>query len=226
MCLGQKWSWGAEGDKTRVSRAVKTVSNHLWREDLGHPHIPFPNTQAGIWGPELEGVGEGGGKRDPCKPDVSSIVLQSQVQLGEGGSLASLASSWIFTTRQQAPCPTRGLKPAGFPPAARSPFHFLPCNGKLHFSRICCHKDTEKPSQTDQIRELWDSPPVTPMLVEEQFESIFHTVAPKPWDSGSQPLFSLVQAHRGSQLAGQTSPRKGRAGPDSLFCTCFHQQSS
>lgn len=40
----------------------------------------------------------------------------------------------------------------------------------------------------------------------------------KPWDGGSQPLFSLAQAHRGSQLVGQPSPRKGKAGPDTV---CF-----
>lgn len=48
---------------------------------------------------------------------------------------------------------------------------------------ICCHRET-KPDREPEIRELWDSHLVTPMLVEEHFESTFIKGPSKPWDSG------------------------------------------
>lgn len=100
LCLGHDRSGagGAEGDKTRVSRAQYNTQPSL----EGRPGA-FSNTHGGIWGSELEGVGEGGGKRDTCKPDVSSIAPHRQVQLGEGGSLASLGCSCNFH-KQVAGC--------------------------------------------------------------------------------------------------------------------------
>lgn len=89
-----------------MSRAVKITPNHLWREGLGHPHIPFSNTEGVIWGSELEGVGDGGGKEDTCKPDVSSIAPQNQVQLGEGWNLANLGCSCNFHNQMAGSLPS------------------------------------------------------------------------------------------------------------------------
>lgn len=50
LCLGHDRSGagGAEGDKTRVSRAQYNTQPSLEGRP-GAPHVPFSNTQGGIW---------------------------------------------------------------------------------------------------------------------------------------------------------------------------------
>lgn len=65
-----------------------------------------------------------------------------------------------------------------------------------------------------QTRELWDGHAVTLNVMGEQFESVFYKAALKAtgqWllSEVCHSPCSLVKAHRGSQLAGQTPPREG-----------------
>lgn len=82
---------------------------------------------------------------------------------------------------------------------------------------ICCQGGIEKPRQTLPDQRALGWPQRHTHVDGEQFESVFYKVALKAtgqWllSEVSHSCFSLVKAHRGSQLAilaGQISPREG-----------------
>lgn len=102
-------------DSSALSSLFSITPKHLWREGLGHPHIPFSNIQGVIWGSELEGrggrrrkkrhlqarceqhchpeSGPAGGRREPGQPGMQLYFSQPDGRLPaqpEGRSL------WVF----------------------------------------------------------------------------------------------------------------------------------
>lgn len=156
------WCWECRMRQDWTEQGCQNGINHLWREGLGDPHIPFLAIQGGIWGSELKGTGKRGAKRDTCKLEAGSVSPEVRCSWGKEGTWPTWDPAVVITTRWQAWCPAWGQEAVCSPPTARSPFRFSPSTDKVHFSTIFSVGDRAQ-ARHCQIRELWDGHSHTPV---------------------------------------------------------------